>query len=867
MAFWEKAHLMGEYGKRLKFYRRFVDDLFLLWEGDESTFAPIFSHLKGSTPYLRFKMKSSLDWVDFLDMKVNQRSDGCFETEIHRKDCYRSSYLHRTSMHPQHIFKNIVRGQGLRTSRLAVNQDKFEGELKELRTRVLQRGSADNELDELRARVLQRRSADNELDELGTRIAYGSVVSTLSDRTIFPSFFRTLPSDTFGAVALAHFIIHFGWKWIGILSSDKEYGVLGAQRIKDILIPKGFCVAFVETFYSKNPAAKIMHIIEQIRITSVKVIVIYSRQEPMVNLMEDLYQHNVTQIVWLGPPGWSVSPGFSTNVMQQLLNGTISLYAHKGDIPGFKDFLYNIQPSFYPEDIFIKQFWEHVFRCSFSGSIASENKGKEKPACSGAESLTALGKPVYEEEEFRYTYSAHNAIYMLAHALHDLSFCSHTMGPFSNTSCPKIHEFHPWQLAHYMRTIHFKNTGGEEIFFQENGEPPIVYDFLNWHELIDEPSKYVEIGIFDSRAPKGHELTINETGIMWGKEYHQAPRSKCSESCSLGQRKVIRQGRPVCCYECVSCSEGEISNETDANACIPCSADQWSNKNQDGCILKVIQFLSYEEPLGIILAFISTASSAITVLIFCVFIKFRDTPLVKANNHELSYLLLISLVLCFLCSLIFIGQPRKMNCLLQQPAFGIIFSMCISSVLAKTMTVVIAFSATKPGSRAKQWVGNKTPNGLVIFCSALQLLLCIVWIVVSPPFPYVNRNASKDRIIIECNEGSTFAFCCMLGYLGLLASVCFIVAFMARKLPDSFNEAKFITFSMLVFISVWLSFIPAYLSTQGKYMVAVEIFAIISSSAGLLSCIFFPKCYIILFRPDKNTREHMMGRVNQSARV
>ncbi|XP_043943913.1 extracellular calcium-sensing receptor-like [Protopterus annectens] len=699
------------------------------------------------------------------------------------------------------------------------------------------------------------------------QIAYGSVVSTLSDRSTFPSFFRTLPSDSFGAVALAHFILHFGWNWVGILASDKDYGVLGAQRAKDVLQQNGFCVAFLETIYVQNTEAKIQHIVELIRTTSVKVILVYSRYEPMYKLMEDLYQHNVKDIVWLGPSGWSVAPGFSKAVRQKLLNGTVTLYAHKGNIPGFREFLYNIQPSHYTDDIFFKEFWSDVFGCSWVDNVTTQDAAKVTIPCTGTESLTALGKPVYEEEEFRFTYSVHNAVYMLTHALHSLSLCTSPWGPFTNGSCSNIHNFHPWQLTHYMRNIHFKNTGGEDIFFHENGEPPIVYDFMNWHELQDESSKYIAIGTFDSRAPKGQELTINETAIMWGEGYKQAPRSVCSDSCSPGYRKLVHRGQPVCCYDCIPCSEGEISNQSDANSCIPCPKDTWSSDNRSSCIPKIMELLSYEEPLGVILTLISTTSSVVTIMILCVFIKFRDTPLVKANNRDLSYLLLISLVLCFLCSLIFIGQPGKVNCWLQQSAFGVIFSVSLSSILAKTVTVVIAFNATKPGSQAKKWVGTRITNGLVIFCSAVQILLCVVWLSTSPPFPDVNRNLAKEKIIIQCNEGSTSAFYCMLGYLGLLASVCFLVAFLARKLPDSFNEAKFITFSMLVFISVWLSFIPAYLSTQGKYMLAVEIFAILSSSAGLLSCIFFPKCYIILCKPEKNTKEYLIGRTNHASRV
>uniref|UniRef100_H2ZTI7 G-protein coupled receptors family 3 profile domain-containing protein n=1 Tax=Latimeria chalumnae TaxID=7897 RepID=H2ZTI7_LATCH len=339
----------------------------------------------------------------------------------------------------------------------------------------------------------------------------------------------------------------------------------------------------------------------------------------------------------------------------------------------------------------------------------------------------------------------------------------------------------------------------------------------------------------------------------------QIPRSVCSESCPPGYRKAVRQGEPICCFDCIQCSEGEISNQTDSSDCLECPYDHWSNDRRDKCIPKPIEFLSYKELLGAILSSISLFSSLIPAVILCTFIRYRNTPIVKANNRELSYVLLLALVLCFLCCLIFIGQPMVVTCILRQAVFGIVFALCVTCVLAKTIMVVIAFKATNPDSNLKKWVGPKLPNTIVFVCTLLQVIICIAWLSSSPPFPEQNMKSEPGKIIIECNEGSTVAFWCMLGYMGLLAIISFIVAFLARSLPGSFNEAKFITFSMLVFVCVWLSFIPAYLSTKGKYMVAVEIFAILASSAGLLACIFFPKCYIILLRPDINTRENLIG--------
>ncbi|XP_029435941.1 vomeronasal type-2 receptor 26-like [Rhinatrema bivittatum] len=695
---------------------------------------------------------------------------------------------------------------------------------------------------------------------LKLEISYGSMDALFNDRVDFPFFYRTVPQDQSQYQGLIQLLNLFRWTWVGILTSDDDSDQKGSEELKSEIIRSGSCVAFLEKIqfsydFKIEQYAKYKQITDMIDKSLAKVIILYSANSYMAAQFCMPWWRMTADKVWIisaassslaninFPSNGNISP-CST------MNGSLAFAIPKGKIPGFKDFLYNLHPASFPDLSFLRPLWRAAFWCE----LPNGSEHSSLPNCTGLENLSNLSPWQFDVNNFQFTYSVYTAVYALAHALHNMYTAKSQHG--GNLKL----EFQPWQLNQYIKNVHFKTPDGYEIFFDEKGNVPVHYDIINWLLLPNGLFISSSVGNFKLSESTGQQLFVNQSVILWNPYFTETPHSVCSESCVPGYRKVLQRLKPVCCFDCIPCSEGEFSNKTDAENCMKCPDDQWPNVRKDGCTPRVVVFLSFEEPLGAVLASIAILFSIITNVILAIFITYKDSPVVKANNRDLSYSLLISLMLSFLCSLVFIGCPGRVTCLLRQVAFGIIFTIAVSSVLAKTITVVIAFNATKPSSKLRKWTGTRISISLILLCCLLQVVICIAWLLISPPFPDYDIQYEPGKMILQCNEGSTIAFYSVIGYIGFLALLSFIVAFLVRKLPDSFNEAQFITFSMLVFCSVWVSFIPAYMSTKGKYMVAVEIFAILASSAGLLGCIFIPKCYIILLRPDLNTRGHIIGK-------
>uniref|UniRef100_A0A8D0AAX6 Olfactory receptor C family, u1 n=1 Tax=Sander lucioperca TaxID=283035 RepID=A0A8D0AAX6_SANLU len=547
-------------------------------------------------------------------------------------------------------------------------------------------------------------------------VSYFATCTCLSDKHMYPSFLRTVPSDFFQVRGLVQLVTFLGWLWVGTIGTTDDYSQYGIQAFSNQFRQQGGCLAFHLTIPTSPTSAEIQEMADTLQSSTARIVVVFATEGQLLDLLLELAQRNVTGIQWVASEAWVTASLLTSARFHPVLEGTLGFSFPAVRIPGFKEFLLNVYPSPKPGMAFVNMFWEELFELDAFEDLRYTNS-----------SFTDVSDV---------SYNVYKAVYAIAHALHTLLNCD-----------------------------------------------------------------------------------------------------------SAGHNKGM------CLYLSVVLHAPLAAGSTE---CTKCPEYYWSDKDKVKCIAGIEEFLSFHDTMGIILVTLTLLGVVMTTIVTAVFYRFRSTPIVKANNSEISFLLLLSLKLCFLCSLLFIGQPSVWTCRLRQAAFGISFVLCLSCLLVKTIVVLLAFRANAPGSRGLKLFGPSQQRILILCTTAPQVCLCAGWLLGAAPFPFKNPNY---QIVVECKEPWPPGFYLVLGYIGLLAFICLLLAFLGRKLPDTFNEAKLITFSMLIFLAVWISFIPAYVSSPGKFTVAVEVFAILASSFGLLLCIFVPKCYIILLQPQRNIKK------------
>ncbi|CAJ0968150.1 unnamed protein product [Ranitomeya imitator] len=331
------------------------------------------------------------------------------------------------------------------------------------------------------------------------QISHYATSSLLSGRKQFPSFFRTVPSDTFQSKGLAQLVLHFGWTWLGLVAMGNDYGQLGIQVITQEVLKAGACVAFTEIYSTRSDRPKCSP---------------HHSYHTAVHSPDEMIKLNVSGKIFVASEAWSISSILLIEKYAPLLSGSLGFAFHSSTIPGFKEYLKKIHPFYTPGETVTRLFWEKTFGCIFLGNN-NPIYNDSSIICSGNEKLETVENVYTDASSLRTSYNIYMSAHVIAKSLHDIQSCRENNGPFRNGGCANLHKFTPWQLTHYVQNVKVRLKDGREVFFDKNGDPPAVYDIVNWQQDDNGVMSQVKVGQYDSAVKSPDIFTLNSSAVQW----------------------------------------------------------------------------------------------------------------------------------------------------------------------------------------------------------------------------------------------------------------------------------------------------------------------------------------------------------------
>ncbi|XP_077371544.1 taste receptor type 1 member 2.2 [Festucalex cinctus] len=649
-------------------------------------------------------------------------------------------------------------------------------------------------------------------------VSYGAASSVFSEKAKYSSFLRTVHSNKDSVKVIVAIMEHFKWEWVAFLNSNDAYGNDGLALFRKMIKDTDICLGLTTNLQQTSNFSEIFQHIEMLRI---KTIVVFAPKLLAEALVESAVQAGVTNKVWLAVDTWSLSEKLPKIKGIHQIGTVLGVSQPVLSIPGFTEFLLASQSKGDCDDAEELQFCNQICNCS---TLSAQDIISMDPS---------------------YSFSVYSAVYAIAHALHNVLQCeTHT--------CRRNVSVFPYKVLLELKKSNFTLLN-QLIQFDEHGDPNFgSYSIVFWNKS----GEIEEIGFYEFES--SHSFVIDETKIHWNGKW-KVPTSRCSNKCPVGFAKK-QDGIHKCCFTCEECPNGSYINVTeDAYRCVDCKETEWSLEASTSCSLRQVEYVSFEDSTTILIIVATLLLLGLGLAMCVIFAVNYNTPVVRSAGGHMCFLILGCLSLSSLSIVFFFGKPSVFSCVLRFVPFSLLYSTCLACFVVRAFQIVCIFKMAAKFPELHNWWMKYHGQWIVVtgtFVTQCILNLISFWI--DTPKPYNETTWSPDKIILSCEisapaaTGPTFLLVC-------LCTLCFIFSYMGKDLPKNYNEAKALTFCLLLVILTWVVFVTICMLYRGKFVQSLNALAVLSSLYSFLLWYFLPKCYIIIFQPHKNTPQYFQG--------
>uniref|UniRef100_A0A4W5MVI9 Glutamate metabotropic receptor 7 n=1 Tax=Hucho hucho TaxID=62062 RepID=A0A4W5MVI9_9TELE len=680
------------------------------------------------------------------------------------------------------------------------------------------------------------------------QISYASTAPELSDDRRYDFFSRVVPPDSFQVQAMVDIIRALGWTYVSTVASEGSYGEKGVEAFQQISKEAGgICIAQSLKIPHNPKLEDYDKAIQQLLETHhSRAVIIFASEEDIRGVLNATKRANqVGHFLWIGSDSWG-SKSSPIHQLEDVAVGAVTILPKRSSIKGFDEYFTSLTLENNRRNVWFAEFWEENFDCRLLSSSKREDTSRK---CTGQERIGIDSK--YEQEgKVQFVI---DAVYAMAYALH---YIQRDLCPEHSGICPGMEAVEGKTLLKYIRNVSFNGSAGTSVMFNKNGDAPGRYDLFQFQMSNSSVSEYRPIGQWVETL----QLRLEE--MQWPEGELDVPISVCSLPCKTGERKKRVKGMP-CCWHCELCDGYQY--QYDETLCRLCSYDMRPDPNRTACQPIPIVKLEWHSPWAVIPVFLAMLGIIATIFVMATFVRYNDTPIVRASGRELSYVLLTGIFLCYIITFLMIAKPDVGVCSFRRIFLGL--GMCISyaALLTKTNRIYRIFEQGKQTVTAPRFISPTSQIAITSSLICLQLLGVLIWFAVDPPNTIIDYDEQKTmnpnlaRGVLKCDI-TDLQMICSLGYSILLMVTCTIYAIKTRDVPEDFNEAKPIGFTMYTTCIVWLAFIPIFFGTaqsaEKLYIQTTTLTISMNLSASVaLGMLYMPKVYVIIFHPELNVQK------------
>uniref|UniRef100_A0A8C4I2S2 G-protein coupled receptors family 3 profile domain-containing protein n=1 Tax=Dicentrarchus labrax TaxID=13489 RepID=A0A8C4I2S2_DICLA len=680
------------------------------------------------------------------------------------------------------------------------------------------------------------------------QISYASTAPELSDDRRYDFFSRVVPPDSFQAQAMVDIIRALGWSYVSTIASEGSYGEKGVEAFTQLSKEAGgICIAQSLKIPHNPKLEDYDKAIQQLLETQhSRAVIIFASEEDIRGVLNATKRANqVGHFLWIGSDSWGAKSS-PIHQLEDVAVGAVTILPKRSSIEGFDEYFTALTLENNRRNVWFAEFWEENFDCRLLSASKREDSSRK---CTGQERIGIDSK--YEQEgKVQFVI---DAVYAMAHALHNMH---RDLCPDHPGVCPQMESAEGKTLLKYIRNTSFNGSAGTTVVFNKNGDAPGRYDLFQFQMTNSSTPEYKVVGQWVETL----QLRLEE--LQWPDGEQEVPISVCSLPCKTGERKKRVKGMP-CCWHCELCDGYQY--QYDETSCRLCAYNMRPNPNRTACQPIPIVKLEWHSPWAIIPVFLAMLGIIATIFVMATFVRYNDTPIVRASGRELSYVLLTGIFLCYIITFLMIAKPDVAVCAFRRIFLGL--GMCISyaALLTKTNRIYRIFEQGKQTVAAPRFISPTSQIAITSSLICVQLLGVLVWFAVDPPNTIIDYDEQKTinpmlaRGVLKCDI-TDLQIICSLGYSILLMVTCTIYAIKTRDVPEDFNEAKPIGFTMYTTCIVWLAFIPIFFGTaqsaEKLYIQTTTLTISMNLSASVaLGMLYMPKVYIIIFHPEMNVQK------------